>query len=431
MSLLLDIEQNLPPPLIAYLSSSFGVPLKRVGDFYEERTGPGCGTHCIWNGGGYYMDTFVCGQKYPSGLTFYCCTDCHHKVGQSQKVFLSYRWCDSDIANKITSYTTGAGIEIIRDVNQIKFLGLISAFMDTAAESRYFIAVVTESYFYSRHCMYEFCRLAESELPIRTIPVMLGESVTEPGIEYILKDYWLARHEQLTREIRGIDPKYTDYLKTELNLLLRIPAHICTFFDLWRQKERPTGKRWLIANCFYLVGAIKSTFKPTEEDATNWTYSNKTVRGEGAEDLPPAAIWNPAPFYLHAISEINAKRVTAKQNVRPLLLGVFLNGDLPGALPPGNHMVLIDELSLLSIDYCIMLQKLLDYPNITILPIFIDIGLRAPASEIGLLEKWQDRLVHSGMKSLRDKIDTMLTGFGPMLERLRDVVIQDTDVLLG
>jgi hypothetical protein len=47
------------------------------------------------------------------------------------------------------------------------------------------------------------------------------------------------------------------------------------------------------------------------------------------------------------------------------------------------------------------------------------------------LAQWQDRLVNSEMKSMRDKIDTMLTGFGPMLERLRDVVIQDTDVLFG
>lgn len=433
MSLLLDIEENLPPPIIAHLSASLEVPLHRVGNFYEQKTGLGCGRTSIWNGGGYYMDMFVCGQTYPSGLTFYCCSDCHYKVGESQKVFLSYRWCDTEIADKIASCARGAGIDIIRDVNEISFLGAISSFMDTAAESRYFVAVVTESYFYSRHCMYEFCKLAESNQPIRTIPVMLGTAVIEPGIEDKLRDYWRRRHQDLSHSqaIRGIAPRYTGYLRPELNLLASIPAQIENFYVLWRRKERPAGKRWLIANCCYLVGAIKTTFTPAEEDASNWTYSNKTVRGERAQDAPPAATWQPQPFYLHAHSEAESQTVTRRARARTLLLGVYHDGPSPGALAPGVHLALVSEAALSSLTFCIRLQHLLDRVDVTLVPIFLDTALRMPASELGLLRQWHDRLEGTAANTAREQIEFMLNRFGPMIERLRDAVVQSVDAVFG
>ena len=431
MTLLLDIEENLPPPVIAGLNASMNVPLHRVGNFYQDKTGLGCGRTCIWNGGGYYMDRFVCGETYPSGSTFYCCSDCHCKVGESQKIFLSYRWCDAEIADKIASCARGAGIDIIRDVNEISFLGAISSFMDTAAESRYFVAVVTESYFYSRHCMYEFCTVAERDQPIRTIPMMLGTVVVEPGIEDKLRDYWRRRHQELSQAIRGIDPRYTAYLRPELNLLASVPGQIEHFYALWRRKERPAGHCWLIANCCYLVGAIKTTFMPTEEDATNWTYSNKTVRGERAQDAPPAAMWQPQQFYLHAHSEAESQTVTRRARARALLLGVYHDEPSAGALAPGVHVVLVSEAALSSLTFCTRLQHLVDRNDVTMVPIFLDTALRMPASELGLLRQWCDRLKGAAASNVREQIELMLSRFGSVIERLRDAVVQDVDVVFG
>ena len=118
---------------------------------------------------------------------------------------------------QISNCARGAGIDIIRDVNKIDFLNAITAFMGTAADSRYFVAVMTESYFYSRFCMYEFCQLIESDQPIRTIPVMLGRAA-EPGIESKWTKYWCGKHQDLSQAIRGIDKRYTSYLRPELDL---------------------------------------------------------------------------------------------------------------------------------------------------------------------------------------------------------------------
>jgi hypothetical protein len=429
VSFLLDIEQNVPPPIILGVSASLSVPVHRVGNFYEQKTGAGCSRTCIWNGGGYYMDMFVCGQTYPSGLTFYCSSDCHHEVGKSQKVFLSYRWCDADIAEKIASYARGAGIDVLRDVNKMGFLDAISSFMDTAGESRYFVAVMTESYFYSRFCMYELCQLAKSEEPIRTIPVMLG-AAAEPGIESTLSKYWRDKHQELAQAIRGIDKQYTTYLQPELDLLASIPAYLGNFYALWRAKERPEGKRWLLANCRYLVGAIKTTFKPTEDDATNWTYSNPTVRGERAEDAP-LATWEPQPFYLHACSEVEAHTITRITKIQQLLLGVYLDGLPSQGLLSGSHVALISVPALSSLTFCTRLQHLLERDDVTVVPMFLDKALQMPGTELDVLRQWYNRLKSTASRTTRDEIDLMLRRFGPMVEHLRDTLAPSADVVFG
>lgn len=228
MTLLLDIEQNLPPPLLFDISAHANVPVHRIGNFYGEKTGPGCGRVCVWNGGGYYGDMFDCGETYPSGKTFYCSSDCYRKVGVSQNVFLSYRWCDAGIANFISNCARNAGITVIRDRNAMHFLETISSFMDAAGEVRYFVSVMTESYLYSRYCMYELCRISESVQPIRTIPVMLGSSV-EFKVKEQVQNSWQERYRDLSQRTRGIDPSFTNYLLPELDLLAGIPRHIDSF----------------------------------------------------------------------------------------------------------------------------------------------------------------------------------------------------------
>jgi len=422
MSLLLDIEQNLPPPIIVGVNAAMQVPVHRVGNFYADRMGQGCGTACFWNGGGYYMDEFLCGDTYPSGLTFYCCSDCHSKVGTSEKVFLSYRWCDAELADHVANCARGAGIEIVRDVNEVDFFAAISSFMDTAAESRYFVAIMTESYFYSRFCMYELRQLCDSDQPIRTIAVMLG-AAAEPATQRQIVDYWRSKHAGLKEASRGIDDRYTEYLRPELDLLASIPSLLEQFYASWCAKPRPAGKRWMIANCRYLVGAIKTTFKPSEEDASNWTYSNKTVRGERALDAPRAAQWLPKPFYLHASSESEAQGVLRQASIGELVLGVDCDGMSHSRPPPGIHVLMISVVGLRSMSFCRFLVSLMERHDVQTLPIFRDEDLRMPGSEVELLRYWQTQLDNAESHALREQVEGLLSRFGPMMERLRDSLV--------
>ena len=427
MTLLIDIEQNLPPAVIQALSADLRVPVHRVGSLYRDKTGPGCGRSCIWNGGGYYADSFVCGETYPSGQTFYCSADCHLKVGESSKVFLSFSWSDAEIADKIAGCARGAAIEIIRDINEIDFLESISSFMNCAAESRYFVAVMTEAYFRSRYCMYEFVQLSESKLPIRTIPVML-ERVLQPDFRDELLSHWRSKHVDLSASVRGIDKRYTAYLHSEFDLLNAIPRHLENFFTLWNAKERPRGEHWLIANCRFLTGAIKTTFSPGDEDASNWTYSNKTVSAYRAADSPPAGTWQPKPFYLHATTEAEAKSVTDIPEARELALQVYLDASSPEALPSGVHVALISDSAMESLDFCTRIQSLLDREDVTFVPL-IDERFRAPTSEVPALKRWSYRRANAPSGTDRDAIDEMLVRFGPMMIRVRDALVPSADIV--
>jgi TIR domain len=426
----LDLEANLPQPFILDIGLQMNVPTHRVGNFYDEKTGPGCDRSCIWNGGGYYMDEFVCGQTYPSGKTFYCSSDCHVKMGKSDKVFLSYRWGDSEIANKVTNCLKGVDITIIRDLNELDFLDFISSFMNTSAQSRYFVAIMTESYFYSRYCMYEFCQMAESKQLIRTIPILLGKAL-EPGIEETLKAYWSVKYQNLNQAISGIHPVYTNYLQPELNLLASIPGHVANFYAHWRAKERPKGDYWLMANCRYLAGSIKTTFRPTDEDATNWTFSNRTVRGEQAKDVP-APRWKPQPFYLHAYSKTETPAVTGIPRVSKMLLSVYYDGESSTALPGGIHVALISESALNSLTFCSRLEHLLQRDDVNLVPIFLDTALQLPASEVYLLRQWYTRLTKTpAISSTRYKIDSLLRSFGTLVGRLRDIKVPSVDSIFA
>ena len=427
MSLLLDIEQNLPSPLIQQISASKNIPVHRAGDFYERKTGPGCGTTCIWNGGGYYMEHFVCGQTYPSGMTFYCCSDCHEKVGDSKKVFLSYRWRDLEHANKLEGCLKGAGIEVLRDVNEIEFLDVISQFMAEASASRYFVGVMTETYFRSRYCMYEFCQLVESDLPIRTIPIMLGDE-SQPDIDEQRLAYWRGKHDELAHAIQGIDPRYTNYLQNELDLLKKIPVHLAEFFAVWRAKERPEGKHWMMVNCLYLVGAIKTTFRPSEEDATNWTYKGQAKPWERTDDGPRGQLWNPQPFHLHAASEKAAQTIMDCPRARELVLDTHIEDTSLKDLPSGVHLVLVDEAALSSLRFCMRVLRLLETDDVTVIPMILDEPLQHPAGELPVLRKWNDRLAAAESEHNRKEIDAMLVRFGPMVERLRDTLVPGVSV---
>jgi hypothetical protein len=251
---------------------------------------------------------------------------------------------------------------------------------------------------------------------------MLG-AVQNPGFESAVIDHWRKRHREVLEAIRGIDHRYTDYLESELDLLVSIPNQIENFFTQWRSKERPPGSRWLAANCHYLVGAIKTTFKPTEEDATNWTFSNKVVRGDRAEDLPPIANWDPQPFYLHAYSEKESQKVTANPQTQKLLLGMYHDGPLPESLPSGVHVIFVDTVALRSLSFCLRLQSLLTREDIRLVPIFLDETLRMPTSELALLRQWDERLSDVSTDKEAKRIDFMLSRFGPMMVRLRNTLV--------
>ena len=430
MALLLDIEENLPEQIIYDISSGFKIPVHRVGNFYDTHTGPGCGKDCIWNGGGYYMDVFTCGTTYPSGKTFYCSSDCYKQVGLSTHVFLSYRWNDPGIADDFTALALGSDIDVIRDIREIGFLEAISKFMETAAASRYFIALMTREYFYSRYCMFELTTLNEGDLPVRTIPVILNQSATADA-ERDYCAYWESRYLALKGAVDELGPEYAGYLSGELQMLHKFPFVIRNVLGTIREKKLPDGKYWISNNCRYLLGAIKTTFQPTTDDATNWTFSNKRIRANRYDDGRRGKSWKAAPFYLHASTQREAFSVTRQKNTAAFLQNIFYEDSPTGSIPPGTHVLLLTWHFLVSESLCMRLILLNKREDVTLIPVFTDALLRTPGSEVPVLLHWRKLLQHSlADNTISSNTETILLELGPLLSKLRDHLVQDISASL-
>jgi hypothetical protein len=430
MALLLDIEENLPEQIIYDISSGFKIPVHRVGNFYNTHTGPGCGKDCIWNGGGYYMDVFSCGTTYPSGKTFYCSSDCYKQVGHSTQVFLSYRWNDPGIADDFTELALGSDIEVIRDIREIGFLEAISKFMETAAASRYFIALMTKEYFYSRYCLFELTALSEGDLPVRTIPVIMNQSATaDAEREYCA--YWESRYLAMKVAVDELGLEYAGYLSGELQMLHKFPFVIRNVLGTIREKKIPDGIYWISNNCRYLLGAIKTTFQPTTDDATNWTFSNKRIRANRYNDEKRGKAWDAVPFYLHASTTHEAYAITRKKNTSALLKKIYYADSLVDFIPAGTHVLLLTWRFLVSDTLCMRLISLSKRKEVTLIPVFTDALLRIPGSEVPVLLYWSKRL-HESLteKNHSPDSETILLELGPLLSKLRDHLVQDIFVSL-
>lgn len=423
MALWLDIEENLPEPVIYDISKGMEIPVHRVGNFYPESTGPGCGKHCLWNGGGYYMDQFVCGTTYPSGKTFYCCNDCYRQAGNSTKVFISYRWNDPGITDDFTALALGRGIEVIRDIREIGFMDAISSFMETAGNSRYFIAIMTKEYFYSRYCMFELSVLNGSTEVVRTIPVLLNQPATTEA-EDAYCAYWEHQYKMLLDGVSQLDAVNHDYLQKELALLKSFPGIIRELLGNIRQKKLPDGDYWLSNHCRYLLGAINTTFKPTDDDAVNWTFSGRQNRADRIYDGKTGKAWQAVPFYLHATSDEEAFCIQKQQGMANFLLGVFHETKPVSIIPPGNHIIVITGNFLRSELLCTRLITMSRRKDVVLIPVFADATLRPPGSEVAVLLYWNKRYQQLvAEKKISKNILLILGHLGKLIAGLRDRLV--------
>jgi hypothetical protein len=418
VTLSFDIPRNLPDSVFYALNTPLGVPIHRVGNFYDTKVGKGCGRTCIWNGAGYYMDMFTCGTTYPSGKTFYCSADCHDPRGHSKRVFLSYCWEDSAVADRITAACLGAGVDVLRDLARVRVRDSISEFMALAADSRYFIAVISPRYCFSRYCVFELATVIESPAEIRVIPVVL-ESAASVDMEAKYVAHWDAAFSELSRSVTAIPQQYVRYLDAEVRLTRDAPRYIADCLTEVRTSGFVDAARWLEGNCRQLVGAIVATYAPTDEDATNWTFSNPRVRGAKGKlvNTPP---WKPTRCHVHLSGEradaVMRNQSWAQRHVRGW------HGPDDDAFPlDGKHLVVLNADFLTQLTLCQRLVRLADSRRANVIPVFLDDEFTRPTSELMIIEHWQRRMGAASTSSAeRDAIHRVLCRLGSVIQMLRD-----------
>jgi hypothetical protein len=319
---------------------------------------------------------------------------------------------------------------VLRDVRQIDMLGSIHGFMNVAADSRFFVAIIGESYFLSRYCLYEFIQLCRSDLPIRTIPIFIGNSRTAAA-QRRYEEHWRHAHRRVTKALAQLDRRHVAYLDPELDLLRQAPDSIGSFLRDCRAHDLPDGDWWLSWRCRYLIGAISVTFRPDAAIATNWTFSNPTIGGAGEDEPPLKSDWRGGPCHVHyhSCSQRSLDAFVARTPTRIPISVISVSNETSSPRPPlepGAHVLLLDEPFLKSLTLCRSLIELDNRADVELVPIFLDVALTTPASEVPLLQWWTSRLRSAAddkeVPNQRAEIDDVLTRLGPILARLRDLL---------
>lgn len=124
-------------------------------------------------------------------------------------VYVSYAWSEekqNQLVDTLEAACKARGISLGRDTKRIAYGESIRAFMDKLGAAKQVVLVLSDSYFRSRFCMYELCKIFEhGEFRQRVHPIVLGENrLSEPQERISLVKHWSEKAQELQQELNGL-----------------------------------------------------------------------------------------------------------------------------------------------------------------------------------------------------------------------------------
>jgi len=143
------------------------------------------------------------------------------------KVYVSYAWSverEKGIVEKLEAACQARGIELLRDINQIRYGKSIREFMDQLSAGDHVVLVLSEQYFKSEHCMYEL-REIDSHSPDaaafrqRVLPIVVeGTKIYEPIDRIPYLKHWEDKAAELEAGLSSLSRRRTTNLNASLDL---------------------------------------------------------------------------------------------------------------------------------------------------------------------------------------------------------------------
>jgi len=108
------------------------------------------------------------------------------------KIFLSYSWANSDIADQIDEDFRSIGIPLIRDIRNVHYKDSLLDYMKRIRGIDYVIMLLSDAFLKSQNCMYEVLELyKEKDFTSKLLQVFLSDANifnAESRLAYI--QYW-------------------------------------------------------------------------------------------------------------------------------------------------------------------------------------------------------------------------------------------------
>lgn len=94
------------------------------------------------------------------------------------KVFLSYSWANTDVADEIDNDFKKLGIQFIRDVRDAQYRTSIKDFMHKVGKSDFVLMIISDEYLRSENCMYEVNELLNThDFEQRILPIVIENAL--------------------------------------------------------------------------------------------------------------------------------------------------------------------------------------------------------------------------------------------------------------
>ena len=157
------------------------------------------------------------------------------------EIFLSYNWCDSDIADNIKNFfEKNTDINIHQDKIDIKKWSSIREYMQSIPEMDYTILLISDAYLKSSNCMYEVLEvMRDRKYKEKIFPVVIDKKIYDPIVRTKYVKYWQDEFNKLDENLSEINYQNIGNLGSDLKHIQNIAANIAEFLDLITSINNP------------------------------------------------------------------------------------------------------------------------------------------------------------------------------------------------
>lgn len=153
-------------------------------------------------------------------------------------IFISYSWNDSDKVDEIEEAFKKVGINITRDVNDLKYKDDLPSFMKSVREHDYCLLFISDAYLKSKNCLTELIEFSkENDFTERILPIYDDVDIFNQTsrMEYI--EYWDDYSKKLQAQINSANPlKYSSEIVNTKRIKF-ISLSISDFLQLLTEKK--------------------------------------------------------------------------------------------------------------------------------------------------------------------------------------------------
>lgn len=178
--------------------------------------------------------------------------------GMPMPLYISYNWESKPIADTICKDLFKAGIEFRRDEKDCPYRENIREFENQLASADKIIAIVTDKYMKSIHCMRELALISfYGSMEKRVFPIVdLEVRDSSSFVEY--RSYWKGKHDELNNlsPFPGVHGPVLDELKDVDLIINELPK----IWEYIRNVNSPSSEEMSKANCKKIIDNIQSQY---------------------------------------------------------------------------------------------------------------------------------------------------------------------------